>query len=257
MKTSSKLALSAVALASAAFAQTSFADEGVAYNVGVASQYRYRGIAQTRGMPALQGGVDYDSGKGFYVGAWGSTIRWIKETGLDPAYASPTGKDVKGPVELDLYGGYKFEAAGLGWDLGLLRYQYLGNTLQNAVGFTNANTTEAYLAATYGVTTLKYSNSTTDLFGNIDSKGSRYWDLSATFDLGDGYSFVPHYGRQTIKNYINSSYSDVSLTLNKDMGRGMTGSVSAIATNGKEAAWTYNGYNLAKSAVVVGLKYTF
>ena len=73
MKTT-RFVLSAVALASAAFAQTSFAQESLAYNVGAISEYRYRGLGQTKGNPALQGGVDYDSGKGFYVGAWASTI---------------------------------------------------------------------------------------------------------------------------------------------------------------------------------------
>jgi uncharacterized protein (TIGR02001 family) len=60
--------------------------------------YRYRGISQTRLKPALQGGVDYTAGS-FYVGAWVSTIQWIKDGGG------------KADVEIDIYGGYKFELA--------------------------------------------------------------------------------------------------------------------------------------------------
>ena len=161
---------------------------------------------------------------------------------------------------MDLYGGYKFEAAGLAYDVGYLRYQYQGNTYNKVSGAVNANTDEVYGAATYGVTTLKYSYSLSDLFGNANSKGSTYWDLSATFDLGNGYSLVPHAGRQSIKNAPTISYTDLALTLNKDLGDGLTASVAAISTNGKAAnfqATSATSYNTAKSALVVGVKYSF
>ena len=71
-------------------------------NVTLASEYLYRGIAQTRGKPALQGGVDYAHASGFYLGAWGSTITWIDD---QTAGASA-------PVEIDLYGGFQGAIAG-------------------------------------------------------------------------------------------------------------------------------------------------
>ena len=67
-------ALSAVAVPSITLA----ADSSVAFNVGVVTDYRYRGISQSRLQPALQGGVDFTAGA-FYLGAWGSTIKWIKD----------------------------------------------------------------------------------------------------------------------------------------------------------------------------------
>jgi uncharacterized protein (TIGR02001 family) len=261
MNLKSKLLLALLATSSAAFAQTAPAAPEVTYNVGVVSQYRYRGIAQTKGDPALQGGVDYANANGFYLGAWGSTIKWIKDASLTG------GKEPKGPVELDLYGGYKFEAAGVAYDVGYLRYEYVGNTYKDAApglnGNVNANTDEAYAAATYGPTTLKYSYAFSDLFGNSNSRGSSYIDLSATFDLGNGYSFVPHAGHQTIKHssaQTNLSYTDVALTLNKDLGNGLSASVSSIATNGKAATFqgtSASNYNTAKNALVVGVKYAF
>jgi uncharacterized protein (TIGR02001 family) len=260
MNIKSKLMLALLATSSAAFAQTAPAAPAapeVTYNVGVVSQYRYRGIAQTKGDPALQGGVDYANANGFYLGAWGSTIKWIKD-------ASTSGEtQVKGPSELDIYGGYKFEAAGIAYDVGFLRYEYLGNTLKNAGPtnkFGNANTTEVYGAATYGVATLKYSDSLTNLFGNLNSKHSTYWDLSATFDLGSGYTLVPHIGRQTVNNSPALSYTDKALTLNKDLGDGLSASVSAITTSGKgqSAFASYlTSYDTAKNAVVAGVKYAF
>jgi uncharacterized protein (TIGR02001 family) len=255
MNFKSKIVLAILATSSAAFAQTAPAAETpeVTYNVGVVSQYRYRGIAQTKGDPALQGGVDYANANGFYLGAWGSTIKWIK----DVAPANST--EAKGPVELDLYGGYKFEAAGLAYDVGYLRYEYVGNTLKDA-GYVNANTDEVYGAVTAGPATLKYSYAFSDLFGNPNSKGSTYLDLSATFDLGNGYSLVPHVGRQMVKNLPGISYNDIALTLNKDLGDGLSASVAAIATNGNstnfKSSYT-SGYDVSKSTLVVGVKYSF
>lgn len=261
MQFKSKLLLALLATSSAAFAQTAPAapESTLGYNVGVVSEYRYRGIAQTRGDAALQGGVDYAHSNGFYVGAWGSTIKWIKDNS-----ATATATEVKGPVEIDLYGGYKFEAAGLAYDVGYLRYQYQGNTLEKTGGtvnaaYVNANTDEIYGAVTAGVVTAKYSYSLSDLFGNINSKGSTYLDLSANFDLGAGYSLVPHVGRQVIKNSPAGDYTDVAFTLNKDLGDGLSASVSAITTNAKSSFYysPVNNYATGKNVTVLGLKYSF
>jgi uncharacterized protein (TIGR02001 family) len=257
MNLKSKLLLALLATSSAAFAQTAPeapAAPEVTYNVGVVSQYRYRGIAQTKGGPALQGGVDYANANGFYAGAWGSTIKWIKESG---AGASPA-VDAKGPVELDVYGGYKFEAVGVAYDVGYLRYQYVGNTYNKIPGNVNANTDEVYGAATYGLFTAKYSYAFSNLFGTDNSKGSAYVDLSANLDLGNGYSLVPHAGHQKVKNASNVSYTDFALTLNKDLGDGLSANLAAITTNAKHVdAFTVNNYNTAKNTVVVGVKYSF
>ena len=123
----------------------------------------------------------------------------------------------------------------------------------------NSNDNQFYGAATYGVTTLKYSYAFSNLFGANNSKGSTYWDLSATFDLGNGFSLVPHAGRQTVKNNP-TSYTDIALTLNKDLGDGLSASISAISTNAKgkgDFASYLTGYDVPKNTTVVGLKYSF
>ena len=258
MNIKSKLLLALLATSSAAFAQTAPAAPApeVTYNVGVVSQYRYRGLAQTKGDPALQGGVDYANANGFYAGAWASTIKWIKDAKVG------TGSTAKGPVELDLYGGYKFEAAGVAYDVGYLRYQYVGNTYKDAdAANVNANTDEVYGAATYGVFTAKYSHAFSNLFGYKGSRDSHYVDLSANFDLGNGYGLVPHVGRQVVEGSNSSmSYNDYALTLNKDFGDGLSASVAAIAVSGQASlfqALQQSGYNTAKDALVVGVKYAF
>ena len=244
----SLIALAVGALTSVAQAQTAPAEpeSSLSFNVGAVSDYRYRGISQSRLQPALQGGADYADKSGFYVGAWGSTIKWIKDSGAE-----------KGNVEIDLYGGYKGAVGDVSYDVGFLRYEYAGNKLGAVDGFANANTTEAYGAVTYGLFTAKYSHALTNTFGNINSKNSYYLDLSATVDLGDGYTLVPHVGRQMINNSPAYSYNDYALTLSKDLGNGLSASLMAVGTNAGKSQYTlvdkYNG----KDGLVVGLKYAF
>ncbi len=246
MKLKATLLLSTLALSATAFAQTKAPepDYTLSFNAGVVSDYRYRGISQSRMKPAAQGGLDFAHKNGLYLGAWGSTIKWIKDSGA-----------TKGEVELDLYGGYKGELAkGLSYDLGVLRYEYVNNNLTPA----NANTTEVYGALTFGVFTAKYSHSLTNLFVNANSKGSKYLDLSATFDLGDGWTLTPHVGRQLVNNSPALHYTDYSLTAAKDLGKGLSASLMLVDTNAKVAGynWGSKGY-VGKSGAVVGLKYSF
>ena len=213
----------------------------LSFNVGATSEYRYRGISQSRLDPALQGGADYADKGGAYVGIWGSSTKWIKDAGGN------------GNAEIDLYGGYKFSVGDVSYDVGFLRYEYPSNNLA-----VSANTNELYGAVTIGPTTVKYSQSTGNLFGFANSKGSSYLDLSATFDLGDGYSLVPHLGYQSVKNNADYSYTDYALTLGKDMGNGLAASAALIGTDaGKAFYYTPAGKATGKAGLVLGLKYSF
>ncbi len=240
-----KLSLSLLALALSAAALPAFADEPVdplSFNVGVVSEYRYRGISQSRLKPALQGGLDYAAPSGFYIGAWASTIKWIKDAGGDA------------DVEIDVYGGYKTEVApGLTMDVGLLQYYYPSHKLG-----VSPNTLEVYGALSYGPVTAKYSHSTTNLFGFADSKNSSYFDVSANFDLGSGMTLTPHVGHQTVKRNAAASYTDYSLTLAKDFS-GLVLSGAIIGTDADKSAYAspVNGKFMGKTMLVVGLKKTF
>lgn len=240
-----KLSLSLLALALSAAALPAFADEPVdplSFNVGVVSEYRYRGISQSRLKPALQGGLDYAAPSGLYIGAWASTIKWIKDAGGDA------------DVEIDVYGGYKTEVApGLTMDVGLLQYYYPSHKLG-----VSPNTLEVYGALSYGPVTAKYSHSTTNLFGFADSKNSSYFDVSANFDLGSGMTLTPHVGHQTVKRNAAASYTDYSLTLAKDFS-GLVLSGAIIGTDADKSAYAspVNGKFMGKTMLVVGLKKTF
>lgn len=218
----------------------------LSFNVGIFSDYRYRGISQTRLQPAVQAGVDYALPAGFYIGAWGSNIKWIKDAGGDAN------------VEIDLYGGYKGEITKeVTFDVGILRYQYPRNHLT-----TSANTTELYGAVSFGPATLKYSHSVSDLFGFVDSKNSGYLDLSASFDVGSGITLAPHVGYQKVAKNSDFSYTDYSLTASYDL-QGFVLSAAVVGASTKSIAGVKayaspaNGKDLGKVGLVVGVKKTF
>ncbi|UXH78783.1 TorF family putative porin [Roseateles amylovorans] len=233
------IAVLAAALAASALPAFAQAADPLSFNLSVTSDYRYRGISQSRLKPALQGGVDYAHSSGFYIGAWASTIKWISDAGGDA------------DVEIDTYLGYKTAlGGGFTGDIGFLRYNYPGNDLNPS-----ANTNEIYGALSYGPATLKYSHSTTNLFGFADSKQSGYLDLSATFDVGNGFTLTPHVGHQKVKNVGSASYTDYSLTVNKDW-YGLTWGAAFVATN-TDAYIGGKGKDLGKNGVVVSVKKVF
>lgn len=237
--------------AAAAAPVATYAADGFAFNAGAVTDYRYRGLSQSRTEPALQGGVDFTQG-GFYLGTWGSTIKWIKDTGTDKNI------DVGNTnVEIDLYGGYKGSVnKDLSFDVGLLSYQYPGNKFGDvpaSQGLVDATTNEVYGALTFGPITAKYSHSFSNLFGNADSKGSGYFDLSASYEW-EGLVLVPHIGYQKIKGPNSGlSYTDYSLTVSKDFS-GLVVSGSLINT---DLDLPLGGKNVGKATFVLGAKYNF
>jgi uncharacterized protein (TIGR02001 family) len=249
------LLIVALSLAGSAFAQTAAPapapESTLSYNIGATTDYRYRGISQSGKKPAINGGIDYAHNSGFYIGTWASSITWLKDTTANP-------NTTKGPIEIDVYGGYKGSLAeGVGYDLGGLYYWYAGNNLKKTPGLVSPNTFELYGALTFGIVTVKYSHATTNLFGTANSKNSGYLDLSANFDLGSGWSVVPHVGAQKVKN--GNSYSDYSVAVNKDID-GLVLSLAAVGTSGLGAPYLLPGSgtrDLAKSGLVFSIKKTF
>jgi uncharacterized protein (TIGR02001 family) len=236
----------------------------ISYNIGAVSDYRYRGISQTKMKPAVQGGVDYAQGP-FYAGTWLSTISWVKDSMKIYNEANPeTPVSEKGaPVEWDLYGGTKGDIIkdSLTYDVGVLAYVYLGQKFHD-IGMSNPDTGEVYGALTYGVFTGKVSISATPLFGVPKSKGSQYYDLSANFDLGSGFSLVPHVGYQNVTGSFskanNVSYSDYSVTLGKDFGKGLSASLQVVATDADKIWYSTSASKFTgRTGVVAGVKYAF
>ena len=79
----------------------------VAFNVGAATEYVFRGVSQTDEDPAIQGGVDVGMGM-FYAGAWASNVDFFDSTDF----------------EFDFYAGVKPTVGAVTLDLGVIYYGY-------------------------------------------------------------------------------------------------------------------------------------
>jgi uncharacterized protein (TIGR02001 family) len=243
--------------ASSAFAQTAdpTPEHTFTGNVTLASDYRFRGISQTFGKPAIQGGFDYAHSSGFYVGNWNSNVSGIQY----PGGAS---------LEMDFYGGYKFEPVkDLTADIGVLYYYYPGAT----IGTTGEkfDNTEIYFAGTYKWFNAKYSYGVSDFFGlnsttafapRGNSKGSGYLDLNANFEVAEKTTLTLHAGRQYVKHYGEFDYTDYKIGIARDFGFATVG-LAVIGTNADEAFYTAsNGSkskDLGKTVAVLSLTKTF
>lgn len=234
-------------------------------NVSLNTDYRFRGISQTFGQPALQGGFDYSHASGLYLGTWASNVYGGRTSqALGTAFN-------QGSLEMDFYGGYKFEPIkDVNADIGVLTYLYPGAKYAVATNDKYTNT-ELYGAIGYKWFSAKYSHSLTDYFGinnntvgagntavtggcgiqsNVNaaggpiatttcagvgrggSKGSSYLDLGATFDIGSGFNLGFHVGKLSVKNYSLFNYTDYKLSIAKDWA-GFTWTAAYIDSNAK------------------------
>jgi uncharacterized protein (TIGR02001 family) len=86
-------------------------------NVALVTDYRFRGVSQSAGDPAIQGGLTLNHKSGLYIGTWSSSIN----------FANVGGDAVFGNQELDIFGGWTGDlGSGLTADVGLLYYAYPG-----------------------------------------------------------------------------------------------------------------------------------
>lgn len=234
-----KKLLTAIVLATMAAA----AQAQVTGNLSVASDYRFRGISQTKLGPAFQGGLDYNHKSGFYVGNWNSNVS---------AQQYPSGSG----VESDVYAGVKKTFGGVTVDVGALRYIYPNaNTGTTPAKF---DTTEVYAGAAAGPVSLKVSQSTTDYFGTANSKGTRYYDFNATIPVGK-INLVAHAGFTDVANQSTNDYKDYAVGVTTDVA-GLT--VGARYHNNDlkaafETANTISGKKMYKDAVVVSVSKSF
>jgi uncharacterized protein (TIGR02001 family) len=235
------VALSTLGAPAARAADEPVAEHAVTFNAAVTTDYRYRGLSQSRLRPALQGGADYTHNPtGLYAGVWASTIKWTDELGAD------------GDIEVDLYGGKRGELSpGLSYDVGGLYYAYPSYDLEP-----DANTFELYGQLAYGPAYIKYSHSTTNLFGTADSKGSGYVDLGLNLELEKGLVFNLHAGRQIIKHYDDLTYNDYKVGLTKDLGFASL-AFAIVGTSRDIFVSPVSGKNLGRTGAVLTLSKTF
>ena len=226
----------------------------VSANVSLTSNYVFRGISQTGGDLALQGGLDYAHRSGFYAGTWGSNVGWLEDY---QGYTS-------GNVEIDVYAGYRNDigSTGLSYDLGAIQYIYPGK--RGSV--TKADTTELYAALGWKWFTVKYSHAVSDeVFGFANAKNSSYLDISASAPIADtGLTAGAHWGTFKFKNNGDQDYEDWKVSLAYDMGKlsavtsDVTVGIAYTDTNAKSTKWTDNNSEfLGKDTTTVWISKSF
>ena len=182
-------ALLATGLVCSAFAVQ--AQEGpISANVTLTSDYIYRGVSQTSGGSAIQGGFDYASESGFYVGTWASSITFDDS------------------IEIDYYGGFSGSLTDeVGYDIGFLYYDYPGMSSDDFLEF--------YGVLSYGGLSgsINYSD---DFYAGVGK--AWFYTLDYGFDLGNDFALGLHYGLQTYDQDVwgtEDSYSEYNISLSK------------------------------------------
>ena len=216
-------------------------------NISLTTNYKYRGqdqgsLTPTKTLrPAVQGGFDWTL-NGFYVGNWNSSIGWLKDVQKGSS------------VEMDFYGGYRGEIIkDVGYDVGVLRYQY--------VGAAAANTTELYGSVSYGPASLKYSHTVSeDYFGTagaafgsgLKGRGTGYLDLSGNFEVAKGITLNAHMGFTRLSGELKDvgyeNYADYKFGATMDLGSGFSGGAAIVGATKKDF---YGDINKARAILTI------
>jgi uncharacterized protein (TIGR02001 family) len=170
--------IAAAVLAASSFSQVASAEASVSANIGLVSQYHFRGIQQTTGASA-SAGLDYENG-GFYLGTWAA--------------------DVADGLEVDLYGGYGVELDnGVSLGLGVTTYQYTGD-------FDSAYN-EINLSAGFGLFSLGYSVGEWDgVVGDEAATEGDYSILTLTVESNGFSGTFGTYGQDSDGEYVELGY---------------------------------------------------
>lgn len=165
-------AVATVSLGGAALAQ----DFAVTGNVGITSDYIFRGVSQTNTDPAIQGGVDVTSGP-FYAGLWASNVDFSTTT----------------DAEVDAYFGVKPEFGGFTFDFAAIYYGYINSPsgLDEAYWEGKAAVSRAFGPLTVGGA-LYYSP---EFYG--ESGEALYYEVNGAYAINDAWSVSGAVGEQT------------------------------------------------------------
>jgi len=213
-------------LATALMAASTATMAEISGNVALATDYVFRGFSQTDNQMALQGGLDYAHESGFYIGTWASNV--------DSDFFNTTSSTTRDPqLELDVYAGYSGELAnGIGYDLGVLHYDY--------PGYSDADTDEIYVSGSYKgfSASLNYSD-------ELSFIGS---DQSAWYLKGAYETTLPWY-EVGFSAHLGYNYGDAYDVSDSDRLKGDTGFYDSYTD------WSI-GFSKAVYGVDLGLTYT-
>jgi uncharacterized protein (TIGR02001 family) len=159
-----------------------------AWNVGVASEYVFRGYSNTDGNAQVFGGVDATLGD-FYAGSWVSNVDFGDGT----------------DVEVSLYGGHSSEIEGFKVDCGFAGFLYPSQPNGSDYDYVEL---KADISRDIGPVSLGTSLSwSPDYFG--DDESATYVEANAAFAPADGWKVSGAVGHQTLD--ISDDYTNWNL----------------------------------------------
>jgi len=181
------IAASLLASASTMGSGVALAASDITANIGVTSNYIWRGVAQGNDIAAVSGGVDYAHKSGAYVGIWTSNLD-------------------NSQYEQDIYAGYAFDAGPVGLDVGYIKYMY-------TVGAVQADFDEVYVNASYEMFSAGLALTTDTEAGGPDS--NTYIYVGAEFEVKKGLTVGLTYGDYDF-DAPGGDYSHFQVSLSKD-----------------------------------------
>ncbi len=174
-----------------------------ASNIGVTSNYVWRGMTYTDDEAAVFGGLDYSNG-GFYAGTWLSTM--------------------ESNTEVDLYAGFSGETGSSEYDIGVIRYSYLDTAdddyyeLYGSLTFSGLTIGGAYTIESQATDTAAGQEAFIE--GDVYLYASYSIDLAET--IGEGYSLTGTVGQYLWDDDgvggVDIDYNHLLLELSKDAG---------------------------------------
>lgn len=200
-----KFTLKALSLALVASASTvTFADEAPLLPLGLefsgsaamTTDYRFRGLTQTKSDPAIQVGFQLDHSTGLYAGVWGSNVDFGVTLNEDDGSFEADSPH----LELDPYIGYAKTFENLPGaptlDVGVWYYAYPGKSDLNFVEYYASVGFDGLVAEGDSVSTYVYY--TDDNLGGGDDA----WYLNASYSVpfGAGFGGVAAVGFNDVKN---------------------------------------------------------
>lgn len=190
------IAASLLASATAAGSGVVLAESSLTANVGVASNYIWRGTTQTNDASAVSGGIDYSNASGFYAGTWVSNVTWTNTNGY----------------EQDIYAGYAFDAGPVGLDVGYITYLYPVNgdadPTQDEDDFS-----EVYVNASYKMFSAGLALTTSTEAGGEDSH--QYIYVGAEFEVKKDLTLAVTIGDYDFDGGSDSDYTHTQISLSK------------------------------------------
>jgi len=229
-----KLGLILAMMMSTAFAAAipAQAKDGLAVtgDIGVYSQYLWRGVQQAKGASSVQGDLGVDIGSGLSGNVW---------------FASSTGAAASNITEFDYTLDYTLKASGVSYSAGVIAYTYLNAAAGNA--------TEVYVGASFGPLSATYYYAVAGSW-----KKDAYLDVALSqplggFDLGADFGFYIPTAVTPIYPTTKRGLGHIDLSISKDVTVGDTTMTPSLLISTPQ----YSGKPKNANQVVAGVNFSY